>query len=133
MKAPIENREIADKFTKTNTDNISRLVPKDFIDGFRTGVERWLDYQSDMRDKGIEHRAKYPLTEEECISAESNKPYTFLPIPASEIMVGIKSGETWSNGRYMTISSNNEGVLVFIPWRHVADFLETNKPWEKQS
>lgn len=72
-------------------------------------------------------------------AAEYAKPYTFLPLPASEIMVGIKSGQTWSNGYYTSSGCNEIGIYfdhkfgtTSVPWELVAGFIEENKIWEKK-
>jgi len=70
---------------------------------------------------------------------DSTKPYTFLPLPAAEIMVGIKSGQTWSNGYYTSSGCNEIGIYfdhkfgtTSVPWELVAGFIEENKIWEKK-
>lgn len=72
-------------------------------------------------------------------AAEYAKPYTFLPLPASEIMVGIKSGQTWSNGYYTSSGCNETGIYfdhkfgtTMVPWELVAEFIEENKIWERK-
>jgi len=72
-------------------------------------------------------------------AAEYAKPYTFLPIPAAEIMVGIKAGQTWSNGYYTSSGCNEIGIYfdhkfgtTTVPWELVAGFIEDNKIWEKK-
>jgi len=69
---------------------------------------------------------------------DSTKPYTFLALPAAEIMVGIKSGQTWSNGYYTSSGCNEIGIYfdhkfgtTSVPWELVAGFIEENKIWEK--
>jgi len=71
-------------------------------------------------------------------AAEYAKPYTFLPLTAAEIMVGIKAGQTWSNGYYTSSGCNEIGIYfdhkfgtTSVPWELVAWFIEENKIWEK--
>ena len=72
-------------------------------------------------------------------AAEYAKPYTFLALPAAEIMVGIKAGQTWSNGYYTSSGCNEIGIYfdhkfgtTSVPWELVAGFIEENKIWEKR-
>jgi len=53
-------------------------------------------------------------------------------------MVGIKSGQTWSNGYYTSSGCNEIGIYfdhkfgtTSVPWELVAGFIEENKIWEK--
>lgn len=68
-----------------------------------------------------------------------NKPYTFSPLPAAEIMVGIQAGQTWSNGYYTSSGCNETGIYfdhkfgtTMVPWELVAEFIEENKIWERK-